>query len=179
MQVRSADLHRIEGRLGRPFRAGPLGQGAEGTRQYYLDSARSAFLETCCKSAASTMDMSVLTLLGYDTTAQAAAKARGKRASMDEPGIVADSELARRHMQLVLHSCKRRVASMSWHSHSWPGLLALFLAGDSATLELGCGKLREDFLAWQACKEKGAANEFLKGCADGDARAKTMTTLPA
>ena len=140
-------------------------RGAEGTRQYYLDVARSAYLQPCFKSVCSTMDTALLSLLGYDTEATAAATTRRGRTTLENPRIVADSELAKVHIQLVLHSCKRRVASMSWHSHSWPGLLALLLAEDSATFNLGCKRLLQDFLAWWDCKAEGAANTFLRGCA--------------
>eukprot|EP00974_Lingulodinium_polyedra_P054026 5195458-Lingulodinium_polyedra.AAC.1 len=54
---------------------------------------------------------------------------------------------------------------MSWHSGSWPGLLALLLSPDPEDVQFCLSELWKDWQALQTCRAQGQGSLFLKNLA--------------
>ena len=81
------------------------------------------------------------------------------------PEVAAQDALAQQAMNLVVCLLEARGASMSWHSDSWPGLLALLCSPLQADVDDCLVQLDNDNLALLTCQTKAAASLFLKNMA--------------
>ena len=129
---------------------------------FYLGYAKGSWLEPVGVAARRLLDASWLAWIGFKT--DYAAFPKGLKET--EPWIVAEGELASNAGALVRCLAHRRALSSSWHSDSWPGLLALACSEDLDDVQRCVQVLRCDFRAWSKAKELAGASTFLRNLAD-------------
>ena len=98
--------------------------------------------------------------MGFDTTF-AGLPARPKTASPLPPMVLLEDNLAEQSMIVTLACIRTRCMSMSWHSSSWPGQLALLLSPQQRHHDQALSALRLDFCAFIEAKEHAADSRFV------------------
>ena len=77
----------------------------------------------------------------------------------------AEDSLAKQAVELVVHLVRFRCSSMSWHSSTWPGLLALFASDDPGDRQSALTQLSTDWKAFKDAKSIGASLLVYRSCA--------------
>ena len=135
-------------------------RGAVETQRYYLESARGHYLHVCHTAAMLLQDVGVLRSLGFDT-AGGAGVSLGKKVQPADPRVLAENAQAHTALRLTLEHLRARCLSMSWHSGSYPGRLALFLSEDEEVFDSALVAFRLDHSCFQLACAQAAGDSFL------------------
>ena len=124
--------------------------------EYYLKTALGSWLRVLREVVDLLTDPQALAYIGFDVGFETVNPAL----PLEDSLVLAQDSLAERCLSFAVSILYERGASMSWHSASWPGLLALFCSDNEVVIEKAVDLLEEDVECLKQCKEKETGNLF-------------------
>jgi hypothetical protein len=144
------------------------------TVNFCLQAAKGDWIATLQQTCSALQDPSLLGDIGFDMSPSA------KRSKPPEQGpvILQERQLAERRMALVVSLLWTRGSSMSWHTDTWPGLLAL-LNSPSEEDKVACiEELNRDHCILLTCHTKVVGSVFYRNlCKVSPLAAKPMSEI--
>ena len=116
---------------------------------YYASSTAGSWLSTLQQAAALAQDATALSQAGFDTAFAAAPPAL----AWNSPSLQPEQSLAQTAIDFLLCLLANRGASLSWHTTTWPGALALLCTGKAEDTTRCLEALALD---WQAFQQASA-----------------------
>ena len=125
---------------------------------FYINAAQGAYMNTLHKVASSLLDVQKLKHIGFITDVS---KGSVKGTTVTSAVVQSESGNAFHMLDLVCSLIFTRIASMLYHSHSWPGLLALLCSPEKKIFLQGLGLLIEGFKIYEIAVAKAKVNSFI------------------
>lgn len=136
----------------------------EEVRDYYAAHCKTEYLNTLADSAKLLYDTLTLKFIGFKTAFDEFHESSSDDEAEGEvmTALEAEDQLARKAHELVVNMLHFRMASMSWHSCSWPGLLAIFASSDEMEQQTGVDIFRDDLEAFREAERLAPGSEAIQ-----------------
>ena len=125
---------------------------------YYVAQAKEACVAPLRQSVSFLFDLPTLKHLGSTTEFS---HLNAKTIDAHQDALIWEDDKATQAFQLAMNLAKFRCSSIAGHCQFWPGLLALFASPAESDHLNGLLRLRTDWRAYKAARDKAPANPFL------------------
>lgn len=125
-------------------------RGAQKSMELFINWSLHSWMEPLTKMLATLADPSLLDAMGLLVEFNGP---RFANISVNSPLVVCEDIHTSTIVRLATELMKARCASMSWHTSSYPGLLAPLLSNDQSIVEQHLQLLKEHVTAYEAAKE--------------------------